>query len=272
MHTQKPHGPTLSTEAVIELQLRILDTFTEVCEGHSLAYFAYYGTLLGCVRHGGYIPWDDDIDIAMPRADYQRLREVDWAAVGLRLVDRSTSPRYPFAFAKLCDDSTLVIEGLAGRFTGWGGVNIDIWPIDRLPRTAIGRFANDLVVRALKQIILSKMLPRRPGRAWWRQASLDILRTLSAPVRMGWLLRSMEALIVGQKGDLMGCRLGGRGAEQWFPASYFTESVELDFAQRRLKAPRKYDAILKSLYGDYMTPPAEADQVSNHSFVAYRID
>ena len=85
-------------------------------------------------------------------------------------------------------------------------------------------------------------------------------------------LAALEALIVREPSAMIGCRLGGRGPEQWFPADYYTVTVGVPFEGRQLTAPAQYDRILRSLYGDYLVLPPTHLQESNHSFVAYRLE
>ena len=259
----------LHPDQVRRIQLRVLDQFLELCARHDLSYFAYYGTLIGCARHGGFIPWDDDIDLAMPRRDYERLLALDLEPLGLRLVSRHSAAGFPFGYAKLCDTSTLVVERLEPRYTGWGGVNLDIWPLDGLPRTALGRHANDLLVRALRLIILAKILPPRPGRSRGRTALLRVTRALSRPLSVPAALSLIDRLIVRPDGELVGSRLGGRGREQWFPASWYTPVARLQFEGRQLRAPGRYHRILRGLYGDYLELPPESQRRSQHTFEAF---
>src|SRR5574344_393106 len=92
--------------------LRILKTFHAVCQEHNLTYYITSGTMLGAVRHGGFIPWDDDLDVAMPRADYDRLlsHASEYLPQPFELVSSETDPTYPKAFAKIQDASTTLIE------------------------------------------------------------------------------------------------------------------------------------------------------------------
>lgn len=124
------------------LQLRILEvlkTFHKVCERHKLRYYVTAGTLLGAVRHGGFIPWDDDLDIAMPRPDYDRLiTNADrWLPYPLELVCAERNNDYPLPFAKLQDASTTLIERPHLPFLG--GIYIDIFPLDGVSGNHLAR-------------------------------------------------------------------------------------------------------------------------------------
>ena len=262
-------GTPLTAEEVASVQLRIFDQFRRVCEANGITYFAYYGTLIGCVRHQGFIPWDDDIDVAVFRDDYEKLLGLDWAAEGLRLATYRNTPDFHVSYAKLCDPATVVVEPMLARYTGRDGVNIDIWPLDRVSGNWLVRTANDLAVRALRQLIELKWLARRAGRAPWRQGVADAVATLLRPLSMERLHAAVERLIVRRSGSLIGCRLGGVGPEQWMPPEWFTPPATLTFEGRQVSAPREYDSILRQIFGDYLQLPPESQRV-RHGFVAYR--
>ena len=109
-----------------KIELDILRAFRSFCEKNSLRYFLAYGTLLGAVRHGGFIPWDDDIDVAMPRTDYERFLK-EFRDERYEVYDLSKKG-YFYPFAKLCDTTTVLIEEMSVKNSI--GVYIDIFPMD----------------------------------------------------------------------------------------------------------------------------------------------
>ena len=133
-------------------QLRLLDILTEVdkaCQTHHIRYYLVAGTLLGAVRHKGFIPWDDDIDIAMPRPDYERfLRHAhEWLPAPLEVVAPEYTKHYPFAFAKVQDSHTTLLERRKLQYIG--GLCIDIFPLDGLPSGQLKQWWNYLRKAAL---------------------------------------------------------------------------------------------------------------------------
>src|SRR5204862_1079312 len=103
-----PEGVAMTRDETRAVQVAILDTVDAFCRERGLTYYFWAGTLLGAVRHGGYVPWDDDIDLAMPRPEYEAFcREFAAADTGaLRLLHRSTHPRYAYPFARVSDVRT----------------------------------------------------------------------------------------------------------------------------------------------------------------------
>ena len=113
--------------------LKIAKAVDEVCKTHNLRYYIWAGTMIGAIRHKGFIPWDDDLDIAMPRADYNLLVEhaAEWLPEPYEMVCTETDSEYPLPFGKIQDASTTLIERMHLRYLG--GIYIDVFPIDGAP-------------------------------------------------------------------------------------------------------------------------------------------
>lgn len=125
-----------------ELQLRILETLKavdNVCREHNLRYYIWAGTMIGAVRHKGFIPWDDDLDIAMPRPDYDRLIEhaAEWLPKPYEMVCAENDGVYPLPFAKIQNADTTLIERMHLKYLG--GIYLDVFPIDGVPEGAVAR-------------------------------------------------------------------------------------------------------------------------------------
>ena len=133
----------MATYDIRPLQLRIqkiLLALDSVCKEHNLRYYLWAGTMLGAVRHGGFIPWDDDLDIAMPRKDYDLLMRNarDWMPQPYEIVSHETDPdHYPLPFAKIQDSSTTLIERM--HLSYLGGIYIDLFPLDGMPASVLRR-------------------------------------------------------------------------------------------------------------------------------------
>ena len=128
---------------VQKVQLEILLEFDRICRKHGLKYLLFAGTLLGAVRHKGFIPWDDDIDVCMLRGDYERFLTVckDELSAELFLQTTDTDREYPLQFAKLRKNNTRFVEKSMSDLKIHHGVFIDIFPLDNvMPHSFIGRF------------------------------------------------------------------------------------------------------------------------------------
>lgn len=124
----------LSLDQVKETALQLLIYVDRICEENDLKYSLYYGTLLGAVRHKGFIPWDDDIDIVMLRPDYDKLLSILAKDETYLLLDQSTRPDYRYTFAKLVDSNTYLesTQFYSGEDPELG-VFLDIFPLDGVP-------------------------------------------------------------------------------------------------------------------------------------------
>lgn len=131
----------MATYDIRPLQLRILQNLLalqRVCEEHNLRYYLWAGTMLGAVRHKGFIPWDDDLDIAMPRRDYDLLmaHASEWMPKPFEVVSFETDPEhYPLPFAKIQDGSTTLIERM--HLSYLGGIYLDVFPLDGMPTSRL---------------------------------------------------------------------------------------------------------------------------------------
>ena len=132
----------MATYDIRPLQLRILDILMavdKVCKEHNLRYYIIAGTLLGAVRHKGFIPWDDDLDIGMPRTDYDLLmaHAAEWLPAPFEAACFENDTTYPFPFAKIQDGSTTLIERMHLKYLG--GIYLDVFPLDGMPDSKLAQ-------------------------------------------------------------------------------------------------------------------------------------
>ena len=156
------------------LQLRILKNLLavdKVCKEHNLRYYIMAGTMLGAVRHKGFIPWDDDLDIGMPRADYDLLmaNAKEWLPKPYEAVCAENDKEYPLPFAKVQDADTTLIERMHLKYLG--GVYIDIFPLDGVPESRMAQRMHFCKVRILQTCTLSDS--SRSIQAWKRPQFMD---------------------------------------------------------------------------------------------------
>ena len=129
--------------------LQILLSVDRVCREHNIKYYCWAGTMLGAVRHKGFIPWDDDMDICMPRPDYDRfmMHAHEWLPAPLEALCIETSPTYPGGFGKIVDSSTTLIERAHSDYLA--GIYIDVFPIDGIAKN---KMAQKLAVARYKAL------------------------------------------------------------------------------------------------------------------------
>lgn len=251
---------TIDLAEMKRLELDILTEIDAFCRKHNLRYYLTAGTLLGAVRHKGFIPWDDDIDIAMPREDYEQFFKLFSEAhrnSHLKLISyRNRTSLYPFL--KVIDDRTVVYEQYVDpRYRT--GVWVDIFPLDGLPEDNSPFDANDRTQRTYNIVASNPDAATTPFRKFVKK----MLKPLVGNKDLFSLAANLDHIAAStpiEKNHDVGLVIWGYGIKERMPYSIL-ESIELDFEGKRFFGPRDYDAYLTSIFGDYMTPPPASEQL-----------
>lgn len=258
----------LNIEEVKCIQLQMLSSFVNYCENNNLEYFLCAGTAIGALRHNGYIPWDDDIDVMMPRKSYEKFLS-SYVNDSYEILSCWNNNDYVYPYAKLTDKSTVLIESinLPKNF----GVYIDVFPIDNLP-------SNKIIVKLM--YLFRYYLDIK----WGSQTAIEKKRTIIKTIEYRvskWLFRNSSVLNTAREIDkfcrtfdnqdtrLMGRIVSGYGLVEVVKSETFEKNIYVDFEQLRCRLPIGYDNYLRNIYGDYMTPPPIAEQVLKHSATVY---
>ena len=260
----------IESEQLKKMQLDILKKVDIYCKEHAIQYFLAYGTLLGAVRHKGFIPWDDDIDIAMDREDYERFI-TGFTDEYLKVYSLHTSERCRFPFAKVFDSRTGLFEG-SFKKTSEFGVNIDIFPIDVVPDDK--KVRKNLIRKARFWQMLSKIKLSRVSKIMTLKQNLIIFpgRILLAPIPLSYMAKKIETISTSWKEKVtnsVGFMVWGYGEREMFKKEVFSEAIEMRFEDSCFLVPKEFDKILTSLFGDYMKFPPVKKQVAHHDFVAF---
>ena len=250
--------------------LDIYGVFAAICDKHNLRYYGFAGTALGAVRHKGFIPWDDDLDVAMPRPDFEKFMRIaqDELPTHLRLATWRNTPEFSFMIAKVHDvrrGRVCALEKQLGR-TLSNGVFIDIFPLDGYP-TGFRRIWTRmrLLVLALlwvRHVIGGRNLSWRMKMEWL--ASLAVAPLFPSLRTKRTLMEKYEALLLETPFDAaseVGCVCHVRNIflRPPVPGDSWNGRMESPFEDRTIVLPEKIDAHLRSNYGaDYMRlPPPE---------------
>lgn len=251
-----------------DILFEILCSFDDFCRQHGIEYILAYGTCLGAVRHGGFIPWDDDIDVAMTRDNYDKLLALweDTPQYALLCHERC-GKKYESPLAKFSDRRTKIIQHNRTEKIELG-LYLDIFVLDRMADEASAKQA----------VATSQVYSRRYLRATrkFKFRSLanwkNNIRILPAKIYSGkrcvTALERLASRSLSQEGGWMACITFSLGHSLW-PAAVFDDAVEIPFNGRLFKIPADYDRYLTIVYGDYMRLPPEDKQRSNHTFDAY---
>lgn len=263
----------ISNKELKNIEYDLLKKVHDFCAKNNLKYYLWGGTLLGSVRHNGFIPWDDDIDIAMPRADYEAFIhsfEFDDCSV----MHCETNKGYHAPYAKAYDKSTIKIESISVANEYSIGVDVDIFPIDSYQDI-------NAVTKTLKKRKLLLAL---------RRISLLNYRTVTSLKNicinmLVWFVRKVCRITpnkISRKINQLAMSFSGENAENCMlyadsnlktpiliDSSWQNELLLYKFEDREFYIPTGYDKILTVCYGDYMTPPPEDKRVTHHGFKAY---
>lgn len=268
----------LTLKELQQFSLAILKDVAGFCERNGIRYSLGYGTLLGAVRHKGFIPWDDDVDIMMPREDYERFREIYKSEKYSFIDSRNTSDCY-IAFGRVCETERTLSVSYIPWIKRDVGVWIDIFPIDRVPddmetfkrlydslyllmRFNIGiRKAHTIsssrfsLCRRLKIWLLKKTNPRLIKRD-----PSDLVKDMNTMIR----LTSPKE---GHHWSQLCCPEAGTC--EFFTDEEINEYVRLPFEDSEFFAWKGYDNILRDSYGDYMALPPEDRRKPLQNYITF---
>ena len=258
------------TRSLQSVELELLKAFIRCCDELGLKYYLIGGTLLGAVRHHGFIPWDDDIDVGMPRADYERfLHHAQPFLPEYYFVQcRETDPELLNNFAKLRDSRTTFIESSMRHRRINHGVYIDIFPLDHYPETSWKQSVFDFRLRMLGLRIRSAFTLREENKKnavieFGMKAASAVLSACYPKVEDALDAREKLYRSVANSGLL--ANLGGAwGKKEIAPAEWFGEGVEGVFEGLPTRLPSEYDKWLKQVYGDYLQLPPPEKRVVHH--------
>ena len=262
-------GKKLTIEEIKSTEVEILKYIDRICRDNGISYFLEAGTLLGAVRHKGFIPWDDDIDIALMRSDYDRLIDLlksDDSIYAVSDIYGDSSCILPFA--KVYDKRTIVKWKVKYPREPKYGVWIDLFPIDNVPDNKISLRIYQIHMRVLKSLYEH----RRNIYVEEATAKKRFAQFISGIHSIDYYLRKIDMLARKYSNintnNVMNI-FGIKDNYQEKKKNFFTELFKTEFENMLLPIPANYNAYLTLMYGDYMTLPPEEDRKVVHVIDAY---
>lgn len=263
--TQKAIQSLEQINGLWKTEQEILDVVHNICIEYRLCYSLAYGTLLGAVRHRGFIPWDDDIDLMMPREDYEKLLLIwDKAAPKEYILQNTrTDPDFTQNFTKIRKDHTTFLQNEAERMKHYHkGIFVDIFPGDRVPSGKIGQKMQ--YIACAVNLLYSRGYTSGSG-------------GMIGKVEMALLKASKEKYAVRRERAEKKVRSwNGKeslqyvfsstigSSRKYYPANLFENMKTIEFNGKQYMCVADTDAILREEYGDYMQLPAEEERVWKH--------
>lgn len=252
-----------------QVDMDIVKNVIAICEKNNLKYFMLGGTMLGAIRHKGFIPWDDDIDLGLPRKDYETFLKVakDELPSNLKLVNYRTDPSYHYYITRILDTETVVEEERIGNDSEkYTNASIDIFPIDGTPNNKILRkiyYFRVLYHRALMSLCYKDSIDRKRPRGKAERILLWVMERvpvekMTTPYKqkckIDKLLRSQKVEGAKYIGNIM----GAYRTKEIVPAEFYGKGKMYQFEDIQLRGMELADEYLTYTYGDYMKlPPVE---------------
>ncbi|WP_314827147.1 LicD family protein [Segatella baroniae] len=256
MKEQRPRISDAETREMQQYLLDILTSIHSVCQAHGLRYYLIAGTMLGAVRHQGFVPWDDDADVAMPRKDYDRLvaHANEWLPPHLELVSGVQDSRYPYAFARIQNKNTTYI--LRRCFNFAGGLPVDVFPLDGMTRNPLARYIHyrryDVLIRLM---YFAQRDPYKHGRG----LGCLFIKLCHRLFSQSWLHRRLDALQRQYSIEKTGfvADHDNKPCRGILPREVYGTPTPVSFCGHALMGVQNPDRYLRYCYGDYMTPPPQ---------------
>lgn len=257
----------LTTYELRKVQIDILKYLHNLCEENNLLYYLAYGTLIGAVRHKGYIPWDDDIDVYMPIDDFKKACKLMNSKKNKYVfLNCEEFPEYPISFGKIMRTDTVMYEKNNSFNKMDLGVNIDVFPIVPVDNKKIENKKDKIDLRCF--FYRCKSLTPIENENMFKKIVKQAIHLSMFLVNFNNNARK----IVEERDECRGNDFFVELSEYSdfrHDITDFSERVLLEFEGERYYAPKEYDKILSKVYGDYMTMPKEKDRVSTHKSISF---
>ena len=261
----------------------VLSVFIRICKAQGLRYFCAGGTAIGAVRHQGMIPWDDDIDVFMPRPDYDRFLRLAAHSMpeGYEVLSPYATKDYPMYFAKMCNARTTLLEN--ERIPCVFGLYIDIFPLDGAcddvetcywEKRRFKRLMNKLEAVSTHNSFGEYVGLLTKRREWGRFAVKTVAFCCRSWLRR-WLLKQMDSIAYGHDYALSSRVVTYSGAyqrQEIYPKAWLETPQMFAFEGLMVNLPHDYDAYLRHFFGDYMTLPPVEQRASHHQKVFFDLD
>lgn len=256
------------------IQLDMLLNFHQFCVNNHINYSLAYGSLIGAIRHKGFIPWDDDIDIFILREDYELLVKLFPTAYNqnYEFVSMERDCKWHRAYGVMYDNRTLKMESTSDPYNRMG-VSMDIFPIDDVPDKYSDWVRYNKLRKFLSDVITMKHLVTSKRRSMWKNILIIFSKIVLYPFTYSFLARIMNkySQIHNGKGysHVYENCLGVYNSEYPWLKESFNNVIDAEFEGHYVKIIKGYDDLLISVYGDYMQLPPIEKRIAHHAFDAY---
>ena len=251
-----------------KIELNILKITTELLNKHKIRWYLIYGSCLGAVRHHGFIPWDDDIDIGLFRTDYEKAKVIlaEELPEGYIFCDILTEKEYPYNFSKVRKDKTAFVHPGDSHLHIHHGIYIDIFPLDYCPKSSADfRKIYNKAKKYRQEIDFAYMDYKRGTklRPVWAIPIIAISHILFEPKKVQEQLNRLISEYPADSGWVCSY-LGDYGEGARCQKEWFGNGKWVEFEDLQCCIPEKADLYLKKMYGDYMALPPMEKRITHH--------
>lgn len=257
----------VSFEESKKIMVKTLDSIDKCCRENNIKYSLCWGTMIGAIRHNGFIPWDDDIDIMMPRADYNKFLAVYKDPVYAVFIPGVDKDHWNI-ITKVYDKKTCVYFN--NRPNSYFGVWVSIFPYDNAPDENLKQWEikRDFFMK-LYHLKTQSLIGQKFLRRWIKRT----IRLFLVPFSSISLYKRIENCLTSNNGKHTKRICIWYGTPfmrfRYFPKELLDEFIDVDFEDIKAKVIKGYDAFLRNTYGDYMNLPPESERVPKHKYKAY---
>lgn len=260
-------------KSIQKVQLEIAQVLADICERNNIRYFLAYGTLLGAVRHDGFIPWDDDIDIMMPYPDLLKFEEACRTELpeGYFYQSPATDPEYNLTIMRLCKDNTVMLEERMANKNIHHGVFVDIYP---LYGAASGSARKKQVFRAMKRALYMWGEPTKNHGLVMRLGTGAMLAFKTKKGRKKAADKLFKKIALDYDASEYVSVLDSRTETMRiaYKKEWFGDGIKHKFEDTEFVIPQNADEVLRIYYGDYMILPPEEKRKPHHDYIKISVN
>ena len=266
---------------IYDATFELMKSIRQICDQIGVKYYLAYGTLLGAVRHSGFIPWDDDVDIWMSREDYNKffsyMKEHSNEIFPLSFCTRSVDSGYTYGINRITDMRFKYVDNVMGANVDYG-IFVDVYPLDFVGNSHQEYMAGYRQIEKLNDIYAVYMQDKSSSKLWHKKLAKKIARFVLHCVykdnrRMLDYVTGGTNKVIGKYNNTNSTLVGiivWWAYEQSYPKELFEGETMLMFENEEFRVPLNYKDILTTIYGDYMQLPPEEKRNPYHGYSIYR--
>lgn len=247
-----------------QAEFELLKQFVSICNELNLTYYAVCGTALGAVKYKGFIPWDDDIDVGLPRKDYERfLKEAPKRLPeDCFLQNYKSDKAFPHIYSKLRNSATTFVEKNSAHLPINHGIYIDIFPLDGYPEGRVRAYIFEFKKRLHQHLLYAAFdIPR----AGIRKYLYYFYHFIGVQKHTDRIVKSLEKMLCSYGDADIWCNHGNwQGILEYAPRDQYGKGIETEFEGIRIRIPAQYDEYLTQKYGEWRKELPVEQQVGHH--------